>query len=76
MNDVFSHGVSNGIPTRCFYQKLKLPHCKTTEGLRALSYIDPSLCNKLDKSLKRSVYPNAFKHNLKDYYLKKRNKKE
>ena len=29
MNEVFSHAESNGIPTRCFYQKLKLPHCKT-----------------------------------------------
>ena len=65
MNEVFSHAESNGIPTRCFYQKLKLPHCKTNQGLRALSYIGPSLWNKLDKSLKTSVSLNAFKHNFK-----------
>ena len=74
MNEVFSHAESNGIPTRCFYQKLKLPHRKTNQGLRALSYIGHSLWNKLDKSLKTSVSLNAFKHNLKDYYFKKANK--
>ena len=71
-----SHAESNGIPTRYSYQKLKLPHCKTNEGVRTLSYIDPSLCNKLDKSFKTSVSPNACKCNLKDYYLRKSNKKE
>ena len=28
MNEVFSHAESNGIPTRCSYQKLKLAHRK------------------------------------------------
>ena len=74
MSEVFSHAESNGIPTRCSYQKLKLPHRKTNQGLRALSYIGHSLWNKLDKSLKTSVSLNAFKHNLKDYYFKKANK--
>ena len=74
MNEVFSHAESNRIPTRCFYQKLKLPHRKTNQGLRALSYIGHSLWNKLDKSLKTSVSLNAFKHNLEDYYFKKANK--
>ena len=36
MNEVFSHAEPNGIPTRCSYQKLKLPHRKTNQGLRAL----------------------------------------
>ena len=71
MNEVFSHAESNGIPTCYFYQKLKLPHCKTNQGLRALSYIGPSLWNKLDKSLKTSVSLKAFKHNFKDYYSRK-----
>ena len=75
MNEVFSHAESNEIPTRCPYQKLNLPHRKINQGLRALSYIGPSLWNKLDKSLKTSVSLNAFKHNLKDYYFKKGNKK-
>ena len=73
-NDVFLCAKPNGIPTCCSYQKLKLPHRKTNPGLRALSYIGPSLWNKLDKSLKKSFSLNAFKHNLKDF--KKGNKKE
>ena len=76
MNEVFTHAESNGIPTGCSYQKLKLPHRKTNQGLRALLYIGPSLWNKLDKSLKTSVSSNAFKHNLKDHYFKKGNKQE
>ena len=66
MNEVCSHAESNEIPTRCTYQKLKLPHRKTNKDLRALSYIGPLLWNKLDKSLKTSVSLNALKHNLKD----------
>ena len=54
MNEVFSHAESNGISTRCSYQKLKLPHRKT----RALSYIPHCGIN---------IFLNAFIHNLKDY---------
>ena len=64
MNEVFTHAESNGIPTYCSYQKLQLPHRKTNQALRALSYICPSLWNKLDKYLKTSVSLNSFKHNL------------
>ena len=76
MNEVLTHAESDGIPTRCSYQKLKLSHRKGNQGLRALSCIGPSLQNKLDKSLKTSVSLNAFKRNLKDHYFKKDNKKE
>ena len=75
MNEVLSHAEPNGTPIRFSYQKLKLPYCKANQGLRALSYIGPSLWNKLDKSLKTSVSLNPVKHNLKDYYFKKCNKK-
>ena len=43
MDEIFSHAECNGIPTRYSYQNLKLPHRKTNQGLRALSYIGPSL---------------------------------
>ena len=43
------------------------------KGLRALSYIGPSFWSNLKKSLKTSVFLNAFKHNLKDYYFRKGN---
>ena len=42
MNEVFTHAKSNTIPAHCSYQKLKLPHPKTNQGLRALLYIGPS----------------------------------
>ena len=64
-----------GIPTRCSYQKIKLPHRKTNLGFRAQPYSGPSIWNKLDKSLKISVSLNAFKHNLKDHYFRKDNKR-
>ena len=72
----FSHAEYTRIPTRYSYQKLKLPHWKTNQGLRALSYVCPSLWNNQDKSFKTSASFTAFKHNIKDYYFRKENKKE
>ena len=65
MDEVFSKVECNGIPTRYSYKKLKLPHRKTNQGLRALSYVGPSLWNNLDKSLKTSASLNTFKHDIK-----------
>ena len=76
MEEIFSHAECNGIPTRHSYQKLKLPFRKTNQGLRALSFIGPSLWNNLEKSLKTSVSLNTFKHNVKEYYFQNGNKKE
>ena len=50
MDEIFYHAECNGIPTHYSYQNQKLPHCKTNQGLRALSYIGPSLWNNQDKS--------------------------
>ena len=73
MNKIFFHSENNGIHTRASFQKLKLPRRKTNQGLRALSYVGPSLWNNLDRSLKGSVSLNAFKHNIKNYYFEKQN---
>ena len=63
MNEIFSHAESNGIPTHCSYYELKLPYCKTNQGLRALSYIGPSLWSlysfSLDVPLIAPVVANA-----------------
>ena len=67
MDKFFSHAECNEIPTRYYYQKLKLPHGKTSQSLRVLSYIGPSLWNNQDKSLKTTFSLNAFKHDIKDY---------
>ena len=72
LDEIFSYAECNGISTRYSYQKLKIPRRKTNQGLRALSYIGPSLWNNLDKSLKTSVSLNAFKHNVKDHYFRKK----
>ena len=70
MDEVFFKAECNRISTRYSYQKLKLPHRKTNQGLRALSYVGPFLWNKLDNSLKMSVSLNTFKHNLKNQYFR------
>ena len=74
MDEVFSKVECNGIPTRYSYQKLKLPHRKTNQGLRALSYVGPSLWNNLDKSLKTSASLNTFKHGIKNQFFRMNNK--
>ena len=74
MNEIFSHRECDGIPTGCSYRKLKLPHHVINQSLRSLSYIETSLWNNLNKSLKTSASVNAFKHNLKDFYFRKGNK--
>ena len=52
------------------FKKLKLPHRKANQGLRALSYVGPFLWNKLDNSLKMSASSNTFKHNLENQYFR------
>ena len=74
MDEVFSKVECNGIPTRYSYQKLKLPHRKTNQGLRALSYVGPSLWNNLDKLLKTSASLNTFKHDIKNQFFRMNNK--
>ena len=74
MDEVFSKVDCNGIPTCYSYQKLKLPHRKTNQGLRALSYVGPSLWNNLDKLLKTSASLNTFKHDIKNQFFRMNNK--
>ena len=51
------------------YIKLKVPFCKTTMGQKSLSYIGPSVWNKLPSSMKRNSL-NKFKHDVKKHYLR------
>ena len=74
LEEIFSHAKCSGIPTRYSFQKLSLPIRKTNQGLRALSYIGPSLWNKLNNSLKSSTSLNEFKHNYKENYFHTANK--
>ena len=75
MNKIFSHPSIADL-THCSYQKLNPPYRKTNQDLRALPYIGSSLWNKIGKSMTISGSLHAFKHNLKDYYFRKSNKKD
>ena len=59
----------NRVRTHSSYQKLNVPHRKANVGQKALSYVDPSLWNNLNKTLKTSTSLNAFKHNIKQHYF-------
>ena len=43
---------TNGVHTRSSCQKFSAPNRKTNVGQKALSYVDPSLWNNLNKALK------------------------
>ena len=75
MDEFFSDAERNRIPTRYSYQQQKLTHRKTNQGLRASSCIGHSLWNNHNKSLKISAALNTFKHNIKDCYFRKENRK-
>ena len=51
------------------YQKLSQPFRKTTQGQNSLSYIGPSVWNKLPENIKRCNNVNVFKHDVKKHYF-------
>ena len=61
---------------KCSSYQLNVPHRKTIVGQKALSYVDPSLWNNLNKTLKTSASLNAFKQNIKQHYFNELKKKE
>ena len=75
-DELFFPAETNGVRTRSSYQKLGLPRRKTNIGLKALSYVGPSLWNNLDETLKTSSSINNFKHKMKEYYFSKLKKNE
>ena len=74
MDEISSHAERNRIPTCYSYPKLKLPHRKANQGLRAKSYFGPSLWNNQYRSLKTSASLNASKHKIKGCYFRKGDK--
>ena len=69
-DELFFPVEANGVRTRSSHQK-RLPRRKTNVGLKALSYVGPSLWNNLDEILKTSGCINSFKHKMKEYYFSK-----
>ena len=70
MKEVFEYASQGRISSRNNYAKLKVPFRKTTMGQKSLSYIGPSVWNKLPSSVKRKNSLNKFKHDVKKHYLR------
>ena len=58
------------ISSRNNYARLKVPLRKTTMGQKSLSYIGPSVWNKLPSSIKRNISLNKFRQDVKKHYLR------
>ena len=71
MKEVFEYASQGRISSRNNYAKLKVPFRKTTMGQKSLSYIGPSVWNKLPSLMKRNISLNKFKHDAKKHYLRK-----
>ena len=69
MKEVFEYASQGRIISRSNYAKLKVPFRKTTIGQKSLSYIGPSVWNKLPSSVKRNIL-NKLKHDVKKHYLR------
>ena len=69
MKEVFEYASQGRISSRNNYAKLKVPFRKTTMGQKSLSYIGPSVWNKLPSSVGRNISLNKFKHDMKKHYL-------
>ena len=69
MKEVFEYASQGRISSRNNYAKLKVPFRKTTMGQKSLSYIGPSVWNKLPSSMKKNISLNKFKHDVKKHYL-------
>ena len=76
MAEIFNPISKNGIGTRSGFLKLNQPSRKTKQGQNCLSYIGPSIWNKLPDNIKESKSINNFKHKVKEHFLKEKEKKE
>ena len=71
MNDIFQKADTMRNNTRSSFLRLKQPFRKTNQGQNCLSYVGPSIWNKLSEKVKKTANLNTFKHNLKKHYLEK-----
>ena len=69
-NEVFQTAAEHNVQTRGSFLKLKCPFRKTNAGQMAFSYIGPTIWSKTPDTLKQTKNYNAFKHKLKEHYLK------
>ena len=65
MAEIYTPVTNNGIGTRNRFLKLKQPSRRTKQGQNCLSYVGPSIWNKLPDKIKESNSLNNFKHKIK-----------
>ena len=70
LNEVFDGAAESNFQLRSSFQRLKYPFRNTNNGQYVLSYIGPTFWNQTAHTLKGSINPNTFKHDLKKYFLK------
>ena len=70
MSDIFKTASQSNINTRQAYSRLIQPLHKTNLGLDSISYLGPSLWNKLPENIKHSSSLITYKHKVKEYFLK------
>ena len=69
MSDIFIPSDNGRASTRNSFQKLSQPFRKTTQGQNAISYIGPSVWNKLPEQAKQCKTINSFKLAVKKQYF-------
>ena len=74
MAEIFTPISKNRIGTRNGLLKLNQPSRRTKQGQNFLSYIGPSIWNKLPDNIKESKSMNNFKHKVKEHFLKEKEK--
>ena len=60
MKEAFEYASQGRISSRNNYATLKVPFRKTTMGQKSLSYIGPSVWNKLPSLMKRNISLSKF----------------
>ena len=76
MAEIYKPASRPNVGTRNSYLKLTQPSRRTKLGQNCLSFIGPSIWNRLPTQIKDSNSVNNFKHKIKDYLLKENENKE
>ena len=76
MTELYDTVDQTGIGTRSSLLRLKQPYRKSKQGQASLSYLGPSIWNKLPDQVKLGGNVNTFKHNIKKHFLELLAKKE
>ena len=76
MAEIFNPISRNDIGTRNSFLKLTQLSRRTKQGQNCLSFIGPSIWNKLPEIIKDSNNLNSFKHKVKEHFLNENERRE